>query len=227
MKLSIIVPAYNEEKTITKVIDKLLRLKIRGWHKDVIVVDDASTDQTLQLLKNYRGKITLIHHLANRGKTAAIRTAVRQTSGDYIIIQDADLEYDPKDIPLLIRALGDSKDAVVFGSRFATSKYVDTVFGHKFGNKLLTLLANLLYRSDISDMETCYKLIPGPFLRSITLQSDRFGFEPEITAKVLRSGRKIKEVPISYVKRSVTEGKSIRWWRDGWATVAILIRYRL
>ena len=225
MKLSILVPVYNEEKTLSKILDSLTSLQLGKWGKEIVVIDDASTDRTATVLEKYKDSVIALIHPINRGKTEAIKTGIKRATGNYIIIQDADSEYDPKDIPLLLRAAEANSVSAIFGSRFS-GKHVDTIFGHKAGNKFLTFLTNLLYDGHISDMETCYKLIPVEFLKGVVIETDRFGFEPEITAKLLRCRKKIVEVPISYSKRTVTEGKSIRWWRDGWATVAVLFKYR-
>jgi len=227
MKLTIVIPVYNEQKTVEKVLDTLLKLEISGWTKEIIVIDDCSTDQTGEKLKKYskNRQLTLINHSQNLGKGRAIKTGIEKASGDYIIIQDADLEYDPQDINKLINLAKNNPKAAIYGSRFK-GKHEDTIFGHKSGNLFLTALTNILYGSNLSDMETCYKLIPGKFFDSIKIDSQRFNFEPEITAKLLKKKIKIIETPISYHKRGFSEGKKIKWFRDGWAAVFTLVKYR-
>ena len=228
MKLSIIIPVFNEEKTILKVLDKVSKLKIPGWEKEIIIVDDCSTDNTKEIIKRLAvsGKqLVKIFHGKNSGKGAAIKTGIEKAGGTHIIIQDADLEYTPEDIKKLAFLVGKYPEAAVYCSRFL-GKYHSTIFGHKFGNQFLTQLTNFLYHSQLSDMETCYKLIPRKFFETVKINSQRFDFEPEITAKLLKRGIKIVEVPISYTKRGFSEGKKIKWWRDGFWAVLALLRYR-
>lgn len=227
MKLSIIVPVYNEEKTIGRVVKRLLDLGLSGWTKEILVVDDCSTDQTRKTLGDFaeKGLVRVFGHRRNSGKTAAIKTGLLRAKGGYVIVQDADLEYDPGDIKKLVAKARENKGAVIYGSRFK-GPHEDTVFGHKFGNIVLTALTNLLYGSRISDMETCYKLIPNRYLQRMKLESCRFNFEPEVTAKLLRQKVRIIEVPISYRKRGFSEGKKIHWW-DGISAIWTLVKYRL
>lgn len=226
MKLSIIIPAYNEEKNIGFIINQLLNLKVHPWKKEIIVVDDSSTDTTRLILKKYQSKVKLVFHSANSGKGTAIRSGIKKAIGDYIIIQDADREYNPQDIRSLLVTAENNPGFAIFGSRFR-GRHVDTIFGHKTGNLLLTTLTNLLYGSEISDMETCYKLIPRPALSNLQLFAKRFDFEPEITAKLLKSKVGILEVPISYQKRGFSEGKKIKWFQDGLSAVWTLFKHRL
>lgn len=227
MKLSIIVPAFNEEKTIEKNLNALLKVDLGNIDREIIVVNDCSTDKTAQKLKKYQAnrKIKIFSHSNNQGKGAAIKTGLSRATGSFLIIQDADFEYDPKDIKNLLRAINNRKQVVVYGSRYI-GKNKDTFF-HKFGNKFLTVATNFLYGSSLTDMETCYKLMPKAFLRSITVESKRFNFEPEITAKILKSGYKIIEIPISYHKRGFYEGKKLRWWKDGFSAIWTLSKYRV
>ncbi len=224
MKLSVIIPVFNEKKTISKVIKTIKKTTFFGWKKEIIVVDDGSTDGTVESLSHFKG-IYSLKHKKNLGKGAAIKSGLRKANGDYIIIQDADLEYNPSEIEILIAAAKHNPKAVIYGSRFR-GKHEDTIFGHKFGNMALTKLTNLLYGSQLSDMQTCYKLIPRAFLRKIKIDSMRFNFEPEVTAKLLLAKKDILEVPISYKKRSFSEGKKLFWFKDGTSAVWTLLKYR-
>lgn len=225
MKLSIIIPVYNEEKTVLKVLEKVLSLKIPGWEKEVIVVNDSSTDGTKQKLESKKRKVKVIHKNINEGKGAAIKTGIEQAAGTHIIIQDADLEYNPQDIRSLAITYENNPGCVIYGSRFR-GRHQDTILGHRTGNYLLTLLTNLFYGSELSDMETCYKLIPRKYFSRFKLNCQRFDFEPEVTAKLLKLGVKILEVPVNYTKRGFSEGKKIKWWRDGFGAVLTLIKYK-
>lgn len=226
MTLSIIVPVYNEEKTISHIIDTLQKIRLLDLKKEIIVVNDASTDKTSEKLAKFSGTIKLVNHRKNLGKGAAISSGLKKSTGDYVIVQDADLEYNPKEMEILLIAAKYNPRAVIYGSRFR-GKHEDAVFGHKFGNLLLTFLTNLLYGSQLSDMETCYKLIPANALSGIKIESSKFNFEPEITAKLLKKRLDILEVPISYNKRGFTEGKKIHWLRDGISAVWTLLKYRI
>jgi glycosyltransferase involved in cell wall biosynthesis len=222
MKLSIIIPTYNEAQTIKEILRQIKAVKL-PWQKEIIVVDDYSTDQTPQILKKITG-IKFIRHSHNQGKGSAIRTGIKQATGDYIIIQDADLEYDPREYQLLLQPVIDGKAKVVYGSRF-TGQRRNMFFWHWIGNKFLTLVTNVLYNTTLSDMETCYKLIPRRLLISLKLKAKRFEFEPEVTAKILKQGIRIWEVPISYAGREFDEGKKISW-KDGLPALWTLIKYR-
>lgn len=225
MKLSIVIPVYNEKNTLEKIVD-LVR-SVDGVEKEIIIVDDGSTDGSVDVIKGIGEKypdIKIIIKGENRGKGHTLKVGFKESTGDYVIIQDADLEYDPQDYKKLLRALEEDKVDVVYGSRFS-GNYEKMSTLHYFGNKLLTLLTNLFYGVMLTDMETCYKLIPGDFVRSLNIKSDRFDFEPEITAKILKSGLKIREVPISYSGRAFSEGKKITW-RDGFKAVYTLIKFR-
>jgi glycosyltransferase involved in cell wall biosynthesis len=224
--LSIIVPVYNEEKTLLPLLKKVQNVKLLGLKKQIIVVNDGSVDKTLELLKKLKipgGKI--LQHEKNRGKGAAIRTAIPHTTGDIVIIQDADLEYDPADYVTVLKPILSGIADVVYGSRFM-GVHRAFLFWHYVGNKVLTLVTNLLYDTVLTDMETCYKAFRGDIIRSLPLKSNRFDFEPEVTAKVLKRGYKLFEVPISYDGRGFGEGKKITW-RDGLVALYCLLRYRI
>jgi len=231
--LSIIIPVYNEEKTVEAVIKKVEAVNLGTVKKELIVVDDCSTDNTRTVVKTIKD-IKLLFHEKNRGKGAAIRTGIQHSTGDIVIIQDADLEYDPTDYPALLKPILENKAKVVFGSRFMPGVKIETGVessGYKgnkiyyLGNKFLSFCVGLLYGKKITDMETCYKVFRREVLDGITLRATRFDFEPEITAKILKKGHKIVEVPISYKPRPFTEGKKITW-KDGVQAIFYLIKYR-
>lgn len=226
MKLSIIVPAFNEEKTIGKNISSLLKVDLGNAQREIIVVNDYSTDKTLHKLKKYgrNPKISIFSHTFNQGKGAAIKTGISHASGHYVIIQDADFEYDPKDIKKLFQTIRSRKGVIVYGSRYIGKN--ENLSFHWLGNKFLTLTTNFLYGAKLTDMETCYKLIPREFYRNLTIESKRFNFEPEVTAKALKAGYEIIEVPISYRKRGFYEGKKLKWWKDGFSACWTLLKYR-
>jgi glycosyltransferase involved in cell wall biosynthesis len=193
--------------------------------REIIVVDDGSDDGTAQILTQLQDStVRVVHHPANRGKGAAIRTGLTYVTGDLVLIQDADLEYDPEDWPKLLAPVLRGKARVVYGSRF-TGERRNMMFWHWVGNRFLSLVTNVLYNTTISDMETCYKLFDRKLLDSITLHSERFGIEPEVTAKILRTGERIYEVPISYAGRERDEGKKISW-KDGFNALAVLVLVR-
>lgn len=204
-KISIIIPAYNEEKTINAIIDKVKKVELT-LEKEIIVVEDASQDSTLKLLKEIKD-IKLIIHEKNKGKGAAIRTGLEQSTGDIIMIQDADLEYNPEQYPILIKSILDYETKVVYGSRFLTTDAKKMHWSNYLGNRFLTIVTNTLFRCNITDMETCYKVLTREVLNSITLKANKFDFEPEITAKICKAGFRIKEVPISFDPRNFKEGK--------------------
>lgn len=222
MKLSIIIPVYNEAETVGEIIRQVQQ--VRGFEKEIIVVDDASTDGTLKII-NAAKDIAVIKHKVNRGKGSAIRTGIAHATGDYLLVQDADLEYDPQDILLMLEPIKKGKAEVVYGSRF-TGQHRNMFFWHWMGNQLLTLVTNILYNTTLSDMETCYKLMPVPLAKSLNLQAKRFEFEPEVTAKILKRGIRIWEVPISYAGREYQEGKKISW-RDGLPALWTLVKERV
>jgi glycosyltransferase involved in cell wall biosynthesis len=223
MKLSVIIPVYNEETTIQEI---LKQVRAVGLADEIIIVDDGSTDRTRELLKveeNQPGTF-VIYHDRNQGKGAAVRTGFDRATGEILLIQDADLEYDPRDYPVLLRPIEEGRVKVVYGSRFLGPRKA-MLFWHMLGNKALTLLTNILYNTILSDMETCYKVFKADAIKGIPLRSRRFEFEPEITAKVLKRGHRIFEVPISYYGREYNEGKKITW-REGPKAVWTLIKYR-
>jgi glycosyltransferase involved in cell wall biosynthesis len=223
--LSIIVPVYNEQKTILPLLKKVRSVKLMGLQRQIIVVNDGSTDKTGKSLEKVRYPETLVlTHEKNRGKGAAIRTAIPHTTGDFVVIQDADLEYDPADYEKLLVPLLEDNFDVVYGSRFM-GPHRAFLFWHYVGNKFLSFVTTVLYQTVLTDMETCYKVFKGDILRGLKLRSNRFDFEPEVTAKILRRGYKIYEIPISYRGRGFGEGKKITW-RDGFAALYCLVRYR-
>ena len=227
-KLSIIIPAYNEEKTITEVINRVLKVPLSNIKKEIIIVDDFSTDKTKETLNKIKSdNIKLFYHQKNMGKGSAIRTALMHATGDIILIQDADLEYSPEDYSKLISPILDKKTDVVYGTRlsYIKSHKRNMYWLHYFGNWILTLITNILFNSRLTDMETCYKVFTKEVIENIKLKSKRFDFEPEITAKILKSRHKIYEVPIIFQARNFDEGKKITW-RDGIKALYYLIKYR-
>lgn len=226
-KLSILIPAYNERPTIEELLRRVQSVKI-PVEKEVIVVDDGSTDGTREILTKLNGTngIQCLFHERNCGKTSAVRTAIEKAAGDYIIIQDADLEYDPVDYPALLQPLLDNNADVVYGSRFLGGPHRVLLFWHYAGNVLFTLLANVLYNINLTDMGTCYKVFRARHLKSMKLESSGFGMEAEITAKVCKQRLRVYEAPISYSGRTYAEGKKITWI-DGFSYLWYLLKYRL
>ena len=222
--LSVIVPVFNERATVAEIIRRIRAVDV-PFEVEVIAVDDGSSDGTDKVLATLGDStVRVLTHPVNRGKGAAIRTGLAAARGDLVLIQDADLEYDPQDWPKLIDPILRGKARVVYGSRF-TGGRLNMLPLHWIGNRFLSLVTNVLYSSTLSDMETCYKLFDRRIIEGITIESDRFDFEPEITAKILRRGHRIYEVPISYAGREVTEGKKITW-RDGFSALRALVKYR-
>jgi len=222
--LSVIVPVFNERTTVAEVIRRIRAVSL-PVDVEVVVVDDGSSDGTDKVLAALGDStVRVISHPRNRGKGAAIRTGMEAVRGDLVLVQDADLEYDPEDWTKLLEPILRGKARVVYGSRF-TGERKNMMPLHWIGNRFLSLITNILYSSTLSDMETCYKLFDRRVLEGITIESDKFEFEPEITAKVLRRGFRIYEVPISYAGREADEGKKITW-RDGFGAVKALVKYR-
>ena len=233
MKLSIVIPVYNEEKTISSILslveEALLDLEFVAEH-EIILVDDQSTDNSKKIIEEIvknKENYKLFIHLENSGKGAAIRTAVAQTTGDVILIQDADLEYSPKDYRILLSPIVEGKADVVFGSRFKGETTRVLYFWHYMGNRFLTFLSNMFTNLNLTDMETCYKVFRGKILRNMILTSDRFGIEPEMTAKISKiKDIRIFEVPISYAGRTYAEGKKINW-KDGVSAIISIVKFNL
>lgn len=225
VSLSVVMPVYNESQTIVGVIERVLRAPV-NLTKEIIVVDDASSDGTRQLLENMpAGTIRLVCHDVNRGKGAAIRTGLPYATGDIVLVQDADLEYDPRDYPMLLEPILEDHADVVFGNRFHGGPHRVLYFWHYAANRFLTLLTNLVTGLNVTDMEVGYKVFRRDVLRRLTLSSDRFGFEPEVTVKIAKLGCRVYEVPIRYYGRTYQDGKKITW-RDGIAALFHLLRYR-
>ncbi|HIG51914.1 TPA: glycosyltransferase family 2 protein [Candidatus Pacearchaeota archaeon] len=226
--LSIIVPVYNEEKTLKKIIDKVQKVNLNPIKKEIIIVNDYSSDNTKEVileLKNNYSNIKLIEHKKNLGKGAAIRTGLKNISGDYITIQDGDLEYNPNDFKKLLNPILKGKTEVVYGSRLMGNVKGFNIPSHYYGNKLLSLLTGILYGKKITDMETCYKLFTKKAISKIELKSNKFDIEPEITSKFLKNKEKILELPIDYNCRSFEEGKKITW-KDGIIAIYTILKYR-
>jgi glycosyltransferase involved in cell wall biosynthesis len=224
LRVSVVIPCFNECQTIDELIDRVLAVPV---DKEVIVVDDYSTDGTREILQkraHRRGDITLRLRERNSGKGAAVQEGLKCATGDVVIIQDADLEYDPADYPVLLRPIQTGKARVVYGSRFI-GEHRAMYFWHSLGNQFLTLLCNALFDTTLTDMETCYKVFTLDIARQLHLREPRWGFDPEITARILKMGNRIYEVPISYAGREFNEGKKISW-RDGFVVLMTLLRYR-
>ena len=224
MKLSILVPAYNERGTIEEILRRVKAVSL-SIAREIVVVDDASTDGTWDILQKIDG-LVLRRHEKNRGKGAAVRTAASMATGDILLVQDADLEYHPEDYPVLLGPILDNRADVVYGSRFLGGPHRVHFFWHYLANTIFTFLTNILYNVNLTDMGVGYKVFRKEVLAPMSLKSDRFGFEPEVTAKICKAGRwRIYEVPISYSGRSYAEGKKITW-KDGLSYLGCLLRYR-
>jgi len=223
LKLSIIIPVYNEVGTILQIIEKV---KETPFDKEIIVVDDGSNDGTGNRLKEKGDGIIVLFHESNQGKGAAILTAIPHITGDVVIIQDADLEYHPSEYPRLLAPIMDGVADVVYGSRFQGGTHRVLFFWHALGNRIITNLSNMLTDLNLSDMETGYKVFRTEVIKKIKIESKRFGFEPEVTAKISKMGCRIYEVPISYWGRDYSEGKKINW-KDGFAAIYWIVKYNL
>jgi glycosyltransferase involved in cell wall biosynthesis len=225
MKISVIIPVYNEKSTISEIV---ARVRATDLEKEIIIVDDGSTDGTSQKLAEIDSQfenVNVLFHQKNRGKGATLRTGFAAASGEIIIIQDADLEYDPRDYEMLLVPILDGRAEVVYGSRFLGGPHRVLFFWHYVGNKFLTLLCDALSNLNLTDMETCYKVFKKEVLDDIQLKSNRFGFEPEFTMKIAKKGFRVYEVPISYSGRTYEEGKKIGW-RDGLAAIFAILWFR-
>jgi glycosyltransferase involved in cell wall biosynthesis len=225
MKISVVIPVYNEVQTIKEVVTRVQEVELE---KEIIIVDDYSTDGTRERLREINHayeNVKVLYHDHNQGKGASLRTGFQAITGDIVIIQDADLEYDPRDYPLLLGPIVDGRADVVYGSRFLGGPHRVLFFWHYVGNKLLTLLSNMLTNLNLTDMETCYKVFKSEILAEIKLRSNRFGFEPEFTAKIAKKSFRIYETPISYSGRTYAEGKKIGW-KDGIKAIFAILWFR-
>jgi len=223
-KLSIIIPVFNEEHTVNELLRRVERVKLSGWQKEVIVVDDGSKDNTPQILKSWEKNMRVIYKSMNEGKGSAVTIGLAHAKGDIILIQDADLEYSPDDYPVLLAPFKNNQVNVVYGSRFLGA-HLSTMFLYAQGNKFVTMVTNILFNTNITDMETGYKVFRRSVLDGITIHAKRFDMEPELTVKVLKKGYQIYEVPITYFGRKFSEGKKLTW-RDGVVALWTLIKYR-
>lgn len=222
--LSVVMPCYNERTTIEEIVRRVVAVPLRI---ELIVVDDGSKDGTREILNKLREELQfkVVFQSQNGGKGAALRRGFEEVTGDLVVIQDADLEYSPEEFPELIEFICEGRADVVYGSRFL-GKHRVFMFTHYAGNRFLTLITNLLYNTMLTDMETCYKVMRTEVLRSLTLESDGFGIEPELTAKIFKRQYRVYEVPITYDGRGFEEGKKISWWRDGLVALWVLLKYR-
>jgi glycosyltransferase involved in cell wall biosynthesis len=224
-KLSIVMPVYNEKDTVEKIISRVMSVDV-GLEKELVIVDDFSQDGTRDILAKLNDpRIKVFFHPENLGKGSALQTGFSKAAGDIVLVQDADLEYDPDEYPVLLRPILDGRADVVYGSRFLSGPHRVLFFWHSVGNKLLTTFSNMLSNLNLTDMETCYKVFKKSVLDRIKLKSKRFGFEPEVTIKISKMKVRIYEVPISYSGRDYSEGKKIGW-KDGFAAIFHLIRYK-
>lgn len=223
-KLSIIIPVYNEGATISELLSRVWNARLPAWNKEIIVVDDGSTDNTRTVLKTWEKKVRVIYKDTNEGKGSAVTIGLKRASGDIILIQDADLEYSPDDYGVLLTPFANPQVNVVYGSRFLGA-HLSTMFIYAQGNKFVTMVTNILFNTNITDMETGYKVFRKRVLEGITVRAKRFDVEPELTVKVLKKGYQIYEVPIMYFGRKFSEGKKLTW-RDGVVALWTLIKYR-
>ena len=225
-KITVLIPVFNEIKTLRIILQKIEETNFCGLEKEIILIDDFSTDGTREILEELKRKYKVLFHDENQGKGAALRTGLEHATGEIVIIQDADLEYEPADYEPLIKLIIEDKADVAYGSRLSGGRPSRSfMFTHLLGNKFLTLMTNVLYNTTLTDMETCYKAFKTEFIKDIKIKSNRFDFEPEITAKVLKKGARLYELPISYYGREYEEGKKITW-KDGIHAVLALIKFR-
>jgi len=240
MKLSVVIPVYNEIETIAEIVRRVRAVKLVvpagfgsedgaavAFEREIVLVDDGSTDGTREYLSAQEDEpdTVVAFHEQNQGKGAAVRTGLQHASGDVILVQDADLEYDPRDYPMLLQPIVEARSQVVYGSRFRGGPTKAMFFWHMIGNRFLTLVTNVLYNTILSDMETCYKVFTREVAKQLDLKAPGWGFDPEITAQILKRGYRIYEVPISYTGREFEEGKKISW-RDGLTVLWTLLKYR-
>jgi len=227
VKLSVLIPVYNEAETIAEILRRV-RAVDTGMEREIVIVDDGSTDGTREILQQQTSAdgTKVITHETNQGKGAAVCTALQHATGDILLVQDADLEYDPREYPDLLKPILEARSQVVYGSRFRGGPHKAMFFWHMVGNRFLTLVTNLLYNTVLSDMETCYKVFTREVADRLNLKSPRWGFDAEITAQILKMGYRIYEVPISYTGREFYEGKKISW-QDGFVVLWTLLKYRL
>jgi len=224
-KITILIPVYNELNTLELIIQKVEETDLCGLEKEIILIDDYSTDGTREILKNLEAKYKVLYHEKNQGKGAALRTGFKNMTGDVVIIQDADLEYNPKDYEELIKPVVEGRCDVVYGSRLMNKPDKSFMLTHLLGNKLITFVGNVLYGKKLTDLETCYKVFNRNILQGVEIKSNRFDFEPEITAKILKKKARFMEMPISYNGRGHDEGKKITW-KDGFGAIWALVRFR-
>lgn len=225
-KITIVIPVFNELNTLRPILKKVDEADFCGLEKEVILIDDCSTDGTREILGELKDKYTILYHDKNMGKGAAVRTGFKHATGDIVVIQDADLEYDPRDYEPLINLILEDKADVAFGSRLLDNKPSPSfMLANLLANKFITFLANVLYNTNLTDIESCYKAFKTEVIKDVEIKSNRFDFEPEITAKILKKGVRLKELPVSYNARSYEEGKKITW-KDGFHALWVLFKFR-